>query len=282
MVNQTFYNLGTAPSVIRQLFAYGLEQAKLVGPENVFDYSLGNPSIPAPKKVNASIHKIVDETDSIHLHGYSMAPGFEEARAAVAAPLSAAVQEAFRRALAGRGFAVGTPGSVGGALRMNAGSRDEWLGARVESVTSFSAEGGLVRRHGSEIEWGYRCSSFPADEILVECELNMEPADPFYIRGKMEASLKRRKATQPLRQPSCGSVFKNPEGASAGDLIERAGLKGSAVGGARISDVHANFIVNTGNATAHDVLSLIEFVQGKVSQAYGIALKPEVRLLGFE
>ena len=76
MVNQTFYELGTAPSVIRQLFAYGLEQAKIVGPENVFDYSLGNPSIPAPKKVNESIQKLVDETDSIQLHGYSVAPGF--------------------------------------------------------------------------------------------------------------------------------------------------------------------------------------------------------------
>ena len=89
MVNQEFYNLGTAPSVIRQLFAYGLEQAKVVGPENVYDYSLGNPSIPAPKKVNESIKKIVDETDSIKLHGYSMAPGFEEARAAVAKDLAA-------------------------------------------------------------------------------------------------------------------------------------------------------------------------------------------------
>lgn len=88
MVNQTFYDLGTAPSVIRQLFAYGLEQAKVVGPENVFDYSLGNPSIPAPKRVNESIHKIVDETDSIQLHGYSMAPGFEEPRQAIAADLS--------------------------------------------------------------------------------------------------------------------------------------------------------------------------------------------------
>ena len=89
MVNQEYYNLGTAPSVIRQLFAYGLEQAKIVGPENVFDYSLGNPSIPAPAKVNESIHKIVDETDSIKLHGYSTAPGFEEARAAVAKDLTA-------------------------------------------------------------------------------------------------------------------------------------------------------------------------------------------------
>ncbi len=89
MVNQEYYTLGTAPSVIRQLFAYGLEQAKVVGPENVYDYSLGNPSIPAPKKVNESIKKIVDETDSIKLHGYSMAPGFDEARAAVAKDLSA-------------------------------------------------------------------------------------------------------------------------------------------------------------------------------------------------
>ena len=89
MVNQEFYNLGTAPSVIRQLFAYGLEQAAKVGADKVYDYSLGNPSIPAPKKVNESIHKIVDETDSIKLHGYSMAPGFEEARAAVAKDLAA-------------------------------------------------------------------------------------------------------------------------------------------------------------------------------------------------
>ena len=89
MVNQEYYTLGTAPSVIRQLFAYGLEQAQVVGPDKVYDYSLGNPSIPAPKKVNESIKKIVDETDSIKLHGYSMAPGFEEARAAVAKDLAA-------------------------------------------------------------------------------------------------------------------------------------------------------------------------------------------------
>ena len=89
LVNQEYYNLGTAPSVIRQLFAYGLEQAKVVGPEKVYDYSLGNPSIPAPKKVNESIKKIVDETDSIKLHGYSMAPGFDEARTAVAKDLTA-------------------------------------------------------------------------------------------------------------------------------------------------------------------------------------------------
>ena len=130
--------------------------------------------------------------------------------------------------------------------------------------------------------WGYRTSSFSPDEVLVECEIAVEPADPFFIRGKMEASLARRKKTQPLEKPSCGSVFKNPEGDSAGRLIEQVGMKGATVGGAQVSEVHANFIVNVGGATARDVMELIKTIQTKVAQAYGIELSPEVRFLGFE
>lgn len=195
--------------------------------------------------------------------------------------LSSVVQEAFHRSLAGLEFAVGTPGTLGGALHMNAGSRTEWLGARVASITTFSLREGLRRRFGSEIEWGYRTTSLASDEIILECELSVQPADPFFIRGKMEASLARRKKTQPLNEPSCGSVFKNPEGESAGALIEKVGLKGSVCGGAQISEVHANFIVNTGNATARDVCSLIELAQDKVFGAYGVKLSPEVKFLGF-
>lgn len=196
-------------------------------------------------------------------------------------PLSSVVQEAFRHSLAGLEFAVGTPGTIGGALRMNAGSRDEWIGGRVVSVTSYAPFRGLVRRSGDEIEWGYRSSSFAPEEVLVECELSVEPADPFFIRAKMEASHTRRKKTQPLTSPSCGSVFKNPEGHSAGELIEGVGLKGKRRGGAQISMMHANFIVNTGDATARDVKYLIELIQAKVSETYGIELQPEVRFLGF-
>lgn len=196
-------------------------------------------------------------------------------------PLSSVVQEAFKRSLAGLEFAVGTPGTLGGALRMNAGSRDEWLGSRVVSVTTFSAREGMVRRAGSEVAWGYRTSSFSPDEVLVECELAVEPADPFFIRGKMEASLSRRKKTQPLDKPSCGSVFKNPEGDSAGRLIEAVGMKGAQVGGAQVSEKHANFIVNAGGAKASDVMELIRTIQRKVKEAYGIELSPEVRFLGF-
>lgn len=195
--------------------------------------------------------------------------------------LSSVVQEAFSRSLAGFEFAVGTPGTLGGALRMNAGSRDEWIGSRVVSVTSYVPGRGLVRRSGSEIDWSYRSSSFAPDEAILECELAVSPADPFYIRGKMEANLSNRKKNQPMNLPCCGSVFKNPEGVSVGSLIEELGLKGERVGGAQVSELHANFIVNTGDATAADVRQLIEIVQEKVREAYGIELSPEVRFLGF-
>ena len=195
--------------------------------------------------------------------------------------LSKVVQEALRASLAGMEFAVGTPGSLGGALRMNAGLADDWIGSRVRSVTSLSPDGELVKRMGSDIEWGYRRTSFPAGEAILECELVLNEGDPFFIRGKMEGNLARRKKTQPLEFPSCGSVFRNPEGHSAAKLIDEAGLKGTQVGGAQISTKHANFIVNTGGAKAADVVALIELAKTKVEEADGIELTPEVRFLGF-
>ncbi len=196
--------------------------------------------------------------------------------------LSAVVQEAFRLGYAGMEFAVGTPGTIGGALRMNAGSRDDWIGARVRTVTLLTEEGELTRLSGEDVSWGYRTTSFAPTDTLLECEILVEKGEPFSIHGKMEANLNRRKGTQPLSQPSCGSVFRNPEGESAGALIERVGLKGHAIGGAQVSTKHANFIVNTGEGRAADVRALIELIQAKVNEAYGIELKPEVRFLGFE
>ena len=195
--------------------------------------------------------------------------------------LSTVVQEAFHRSLAGLEFVVGTPGSVGGALRMNAGSRDKWIGSQVVSVTSFSPSRGFIKRTGGEVQWGYRTSSFGEDEIILECELAAKPADPFFIRGKMEANLTNRRKSQPLNAPSCGSVFKNPEGVSVARLVEEVGLKGARMGGAQVSEKHANFIVNEGNATAQDVKSLIELIQVRVYQQYGVQLQPEVRFVGF-
>lgn len=195
--------------------------------------------------------------------------------------LSAIVQEALRSSLAGMEFAVGTPGSVGGALRMNAGSADDWIGSRVRSVTSMDSQGVLVKRMGSDIAWGYRRTSFPPDEAILECELVLERGDPFFIQGKMEGNLARRKKTQPMGMACCGSVFRNPEGHSAAKLIDDLGLKGTRIGDAQISEKHANFIVNLGSAKAADVLALIELAARRVEESHGIKLTTEVRLLGF-
>lgn len=195
--------------------------------------------------------------------------------------LSAVVQEAFRRSLAGLEFAVGTPGNLGGALRMNAGSADEYIGSRITSVTIYTPEVGMRKLQAGDVKWGYRTTSFAKDDVILECELDLEEADPFFIRGKMEANLKRRKDTQPLDLPSCGSVFRNPPGQSAAKLIDQAGLKGTSCGGAQVSSKHANFIVNTGGATASDVRQLIEIVKTRVFEEHGTQLTTEVRFLGF-
>jgi UDP-N-acetylmuramate dehydrogenase len=194
--------------------------------------------------------------------------------------LAAVVQDAFKVGLSGLEFAVGVPGTVGGALAMNAGSRDEWIGAIVESVTVFTPGVGLVGVRGPEVTWGYRRSDLPSRGIIVEAVLRVTESDQVDIRRAMEASLRRRKRTQPLKMPSAGSVFVNPEGDSAGRLIEAAGLKGASVGGAMVSDVHCNFIVNAGGATAADVVALVRLIRDTVKDTNGIELRPEIRFLG--
>ncbi len=195
--------------------------------------------------------------------------------------LSRLVQEVFHRGYSGMEFAVGTPGTVGGALCMNAGTKDDWIASRVVSVTILRACDGLVRLSANDITWGYRSSSFSPEEIIVEAELQLKPSLSGAVHEKMNTLLSRRKESQPLNYPSCGSVFRNPEGHSAGALIEGAGLKGAILGGAQISDKHANFIVNKDKATAQDVKGLIALAQDKVKECYGVELQTEVRFLGF-
>ena len=196
--------------------------------------------------------------------------------------LSRLVQEVFHRGYSGLEFAVGTPGTVGGALVQNAGTRDDWIGSRVQSVTTYRASEGLHRYAAADLSWGYRTSSFRPDELIVECELKLERVFSGNINERMSALLERRRGNQPLDRHSCGSVFRNPEGHSAGALIESVGLKGARSGGAEISDKHANFIVNAGGATAADVICLIHTAREEVRRHYGIELATEVKFLGFE
>ncbi|MBC7267044.1 MAG: UDP-N-acetylmuramate dehydrogenase [Coriobacteriia bacterium] len=201
-------------------------------------------------------------------------------RAGAGAVLAHLVQDAFHYGLAGLEFAVGIPGTLGGALAMNAGSRDVWMSSVVESVTLFVPGRGLELVHGSEVEWGYRRSGLDARGIIVEAELKLREGEPARIRHEMERSLARRKQTQPIGKPCAGSVFVNPEGESAGRLIEQAGLKNTRLGGARVSEIHANFIVNDGGATAADVLGLIRKIKLIVKETHGVELRLEIRFLG--
>lgn len=204
----------------------------------------------------------------------------ERLEAGAGTGLAFVVQEAFREGLEGLAFAVGIPGALGGALAMNAGSRDEWIGDLVESVTVFVPGEGLRRLRGSEVDWGYRTSSLASEGIIVETVLRVRSGEPARIRAEMDRNFRMRRNTQPVGKASAGSVFKNPGDDSAGRLIEEAGLKRARLGDAAVSSVHANFIVNEGDATASDVLGLVRRIQMTVKEIHGVELRPEIRFLG--
>lgn len=191
------------------------------------------------------------------------------------------VQEAFKMGYSGFEFAVGIPGSFGGAVFMNAGVREATLGQVVRSVIVYRPGQGLYRYRAAELPWIYRYSGIPKGEVILEAEVEIKEESKDLMRGKMEASLRRRKKTQPSGYPNAGSIFRNAPGISAGKLIEDAGFKGYRIGGAQVSEVHANFIVNVDNATAEDVLALITVVRDRVKDLYGVQLQPEIKFLGF-
>ena len=181
---------------------------------------------------------------------------------------------------AGLEFAVGIPGTVGGWIAMNAGTREREMKDVVTEVELFDPARGFATVAASALRFAYRRAELPPDAVVVSATFATAAEAPEKIRERQQQGLARRRATQPVDQPSCGSVFVNPPGDFAGRLIEAAGLKGARAGGAMISDVHANFIVNTGGATAADVLALIERAREAVLARSGIALETEVKIVG--
>lgn len=197
-----------------------------------------------------------------------------------AASLASVVRAASERGMRGLEPFSGIPGTVGGAVAMNAGSRDEWIGTFVRRILLVARDGSLVTLEGTEVDWGYRRSGLAELGVIVSVVLEFEQGDPAESRRLMSDALGRRKATQPLGLPNAGSVFVNPPGDSSGRLIEASGLKGVCVGGACVSEVHANFIVNAGGASASDVISLVALVKETVEREAGVTLEPEIRFLG--
>jgi len=187
-----------------------------------------------------------------------------------------------RQGLAGLEFGAGIPGTIGGWVAMNAGIGTREVKDVIESVElQVPGEDASRSLDARDLQFRYReLRGTPPGAVLLGATFRVEPSTPEVVQAAVDAQLSRRAARQPLDAPSCGSVFKNPPSDFAGRLIEAAGLKGERVGGAQISEVHANFIVNRGGATAADVLALIEHARERVASTTGIELETEVRIVG--
>ena len=194
-------------------------------------------------------------------------------------PCTQLARQCIRWGLGPSEFFAGIPGTLGGALAMNAGAHGGETWERVVAVRTIDRGGEIHERKPDEYEVGYRSVTGPGNEWFIEAVLHFEP-DVTPSMATMQEMLARRKATQPLGLPSCGSVFRNPPGDHAARLIEAAGLKGHSIGGAQVSEKHANFIINTDNASATDVEALITHVQRTVADVHGVELVHEVRIVG--
>ncbi len=190
------------------------------------------------------------------------------------------LQSLARKGWGGLEFLAGIPGTVGGAIRMNAGTERGAISDRLVAVTLMDRAGHLERREASKIDFGYRRAGLPGDCLIVEAELFLEKGEPREILEGIRNRWRERKDKQPLSLPSAGCIFKNPPGDAAGRLIDLCGMKGSRVGDAEVSSIHANFIVNRGHARAVDVMELIGKVRGKVKERFGVSLALEICLLG--
>lgn len=181
------------------------------------------------------------------------------------------------RGLSGLEFAVGIPGSIGGITRMNAGAHGETIGEVVESVRLVLRDGRILTVHHDELRFGYRFSAIAPDAIVTAVCLRLTKDDRQAVHDRIRAYNRQRVESQPLREKSAGCIFRNPGGsASAGKLIDQSGLKGFHVGGAYVSEVHANFIVNRKNATFEDVLALIDHIKKTVLKERDVQLEEEV------
>ncbi len=200
-------------------------------------------------------------------------------------PIPSLARKAARAGLSGLEWAVGIPGTVGGAAVMNAGAQGGCTAERLHSlrVIDPARPDQPFSLQASELAFAYRHSRLQQEPLVVlSARFRLEPGhDPAAVSARTSANLHSRTSTQPYQQPSCGSVFRNPEPDKAGRLIEQLGLKGLSIGGAQVSPIHANFIVNTGNATAADIAALIAAVQARVEAAHQLHLHPEVKWLGF-
>lgn len=214
--------------------------------------------------------------------------GREWVTAGAGVKLAAFCRYAVENGLSGTNFALGIPGTIGGAIMMNAGTALGSMADILETITVYQPERGMQKFKKAQLDCGYRslslervCNPSHGLPIVLEGCFRLHRGDPHQLQQEAHGILLERKEREPNRFPGAGSFFKNPEsGKTAGELIDSAGLKGRQIGGAEISSKHANYIVNRKNATAGDILSLMKLIQETVFKRFGISLEPEVRIIG--
>ena len=252
-----------------------LRTAELCREYGVRTYLLGNGSntLFADEGFDGAVICTVDPRTPITVTGTTVS-------AAAGASLAAVCREAQKAGLTGLEFAYGIPGTVGGAVYMNAGAYGGELKQVLSRVTFLDSDLHLETLPVEELALGYRTSRFETDGgCILEATFQLQPGDPQAIEARMQELMARRREKQPLEMPSAGSTFKRPEGAFAGQLIEQSGLRGFAVGGAAVSTKHCGFVVNTGGATCADVIQLTDEIQKIVEEKTGYHLSREIRVV---
>ena len=226
------------------------------------------------KGIRGAVIEFGKQIAQIHVEGSKI-------MAEAGATLAAVAQQAYKAGLSGMEFAAGIPGSVGGAMVMNAGAYGGEMKDIVESVTVLSKDGEVMELSNEQMEFSYRHSCVIGQEYLVlGAVIKLQQEEPEKILAQMEQLREQRVSKQPLEYPSAGSTFKRPEGYFAGKLIMDAGLADYTIGGAAVSKKHCGFVINKGGATAADILALIQHVQQVVKEQSGVELEPEVKLIG--
>ncbi len=266
----TVYNYEPLSGVIRELSRLELPYLVLGRGSNLLIGDKGFPGVAVMLEgvYNSAASNRLENGDSIISSGAGVS-------------LNAACAYAKDEGLTGLEFAWGIPGSVGGAVYMNAGAYGGEMKDIIKRVWYMDTEGRLLDCSGEDLGFGYRHSAFmDGGKIITRAEFKLSPGDKVEIKAKMDELMARRLEKQPYDMLSAGSTFKRPKTGYAAALIEQCGLKGRRVGGAQVSEKHAGFIVNTGGATCRDVLELMDIVRETVLKETGIELEPEVRVIG--
>ena len=237
-------------------------------------YLLGNGSniLFADEGYNGAVLDVSSMQDAVEVHGTQLTAG-------AGVRLSALCKTALEHGLTGLEFAYGIPGTVGGAVYMNAGAYGGEMKDVLVRCTHIDGDGKLGQLAGEDLHLSYRHSAYYDNGcIITGLELRLQPGDPAEIKAKMDDLISRRREKQPIEYPSAGSTFKRPPGHFAGALIDQCGLRGTSVGGARVSEKHAGFVINTGGATCADVLALCRQCREKVLAETGVELEMEIRV----